>query len=87
MHTFFLMVALMVLGMTLTALATRARNKPLPHLPKVPWCIQKAAQYAANMSQQDQTVLYDGDTYHISKSRNQYAARGVVAMVVHPESN
>lgn len=44
------------------------------------------AQHAADASQHDQVVIFDGETFRVARAQNQYSYEGVVVHVAHPEA-
>lgn len=74
-----------ILGVVVTTILFRGTEKRV-FVPAVPRSALKDAQHAADASQHDQVVIFDGETFRVARAQNQYSYEGVVVHVVHPEA-
>lgn len=87
MSYLFAHAATFILGVTITAIVSRAfRDTTIYFVPHASANILNSAQHAANMSRQDQVVIFDGSRFRIVKAQNQYSVEGHVVYVAHPEA-
>lgn len=74
-----------ILGVVVTTILFRGTEKKV-FVPAVPRSALKDAQHAADASQHDQVVIFDGETFRVARAQNQYSYEGVVVHVAHPEA-
>lgn len=88
MSYLFATISAFILGVTITVIVTRAlrQNNEIQFVPQAPPEALNSAKESANKWRCDHLVVFDGDRFRIVKSSYQYAVKGYVVYVAHPEA-